>query len=319
MPSTLTVGQRKVLQAIVQYVRRERLRAGEHLPEWLLAKLVGTSRSPVRVVLDYLQAQGVARYDRNKGYFLAVDAADIPASMLEAEHVLEEDPVYLRIARWRFEGKLADSVTEAELARLLGASRAEVHRALMRAQDEGWVERTAGYGWEFAPTVDTLDAYDDLYAVRLALEPACLLSTKFRPVRSELLAIRQEQTAIATGEVSHFTPVELFESNSRFHAIVVGWSGNAVAIGILRRLDRLRRLTEYRQAERPLPRRELALEHCKILEAIELGDTMLAASLLRAHLDGARRKKAIAAAFPAPPARDGKSVSSPVLAQATSA
>lgn len=270
--------------------------ADTHLREWELANLVGTSRSPVRVVLEYLRDAGVARYDRNKGYFLTVDAVDIPSGLLDVEQGTR-DQVYRQIARMRFEGKLADSVTEADLCRLLGAGRSDVHQAMVRARDEGWVDKANGYGWDFMPTIDTLEAYDDLYAVRLALEPACVMSTKFRPVRSELVALRGEQMAIANGDVKNLVAVELFESNSHFHATLVHWSHNTVAIGVLQRLDRLRRLTEYHQAERPLPRRELALEHCRVLDAIEAGDTMLAASLLRAHLDRARQKKAIAAAF----------------------
>lgn len=272
------------------------MQAEAHLREWELANLVGTSRSPVRVVLEYLRDAGVARYDRNKGYFLAVDAVDIPSSLLDVEQG-GKDRVYRQIARMRFEGKLADSVTEADLCRLLCEGRSDVHQAMVRARDEGWVDKATGYGWNFVPTIDTLEAYDDLYAVRLALEPACVMSTKFRPVRTELLALRREQMGIANGDVKHLVAVELFESNSRFHATLVRWSHNTVAIGVLQRLDRLRRLTEYHQAERPLPRRELALEHCRVLDAIEAGDTMLAASLLRSHLDQARQKKAIAAAF----------------------
>lgn len=298
MRINLTAGQRKVLNAVVQYIRREQMRAEDRLSELQLAKLVGTSRSPVRVALELLTEQGVTRYDRNRGYFLAIDACDIPTIVIEDELVSDEDPVYLTIARWRFERKLNDSVTEADLSRLIGVSRAEVHRALTRAQAEGWASRAVGYGWEFVPTVDTLDAYDDLYAVRLALEPSCLLSPKFRPVKSELLAIKEEQQAIASGKAHHLTPVEIFESNSRFHATIVSWSRNTVAIDILRRLDRVRRLTEYHQAGRQLPRRELAQEHLNVLEAVERGDTLLAASLLREHLDGSRRRKAVAEAFP---------------------
>ncbi|MNR65825.1 hypothetical protein D3C85_1890340 [compost metagenome] len=36
-----------------------------------------------------------------------------------------------------------------------------------------------------------------------------------------------------------------------------------------------------------------------MLDAVERGDMLLAASLLREHLDGARRRKAVAEAFPA--------------------
>lgn len=295
-PARLTPGQQKALQAVVQHIRREGMAAGEHLTESSLAQLIGTSRSPVRVVLDYLQSKGVTRYDRNRGYFLALGSDSIPADLLTDAHA-GEDPVYLRLATFRFEGKLPDSVTETEVSRLLDASRAEVHKALLRAQDEGWAEKATGYGWELLPMVDSLEAYDDLYAVRIALEPACVLNPKFRPDKAELAALRREQQELSGRDPATLSPIEVFESNARFHATIAGWSHNQVAIQILRRLDRVRRLAEYRQAARPLPRQVMIHEHCDVLDAIESGDTLTAASLLRAHLDSARRKKVIPTAF----------------------
>lgn len=299
MAPPLTPGQKKVLEAVIQHVRAEGMKAEQHLPEWSLARLLGTSRSPIRVVLDHLKEEGVTRYDRNKGYFLAVDATDIVPGLLTSA-VREEDPVYLQIANGRFEGKWPDAVTEADLVRLTGGTRSEVRKALTRAEDEGWVEKAAGYGWEFLPTVNTLDAYADLYAVRQALEPACVLSPKFRPVRAQLKALLEEQRHIAEHGAADLSPMDLFESNARLHSTICEWSGNVVAIQILRRLDKVRRLAEYRQAVRPLPRQDLAREHCEVLLAIEAGDTLTAASLLRAHIDGARRQKVTSTAFGAP-------------------
>lgn len=284
------------MQAVLQHIRELGLAQESHLAESVLAKQIGTSRSPVRAVLDHLQGLGVTRYDRNRGYFLAVDGASIPLS-LGGDVQSRNERVYLHLANARFEGLVPESATETEVSRLLGVSRPDAHKALLRAEEEGWAQKTAGYGWEFLATVDSVEGYDDLYAVRVALEPACVLSPKFRPNRAELARLRAEQLAIAAADPADLTPVLLFESNARFHATIASWSQNQVAIQILRRLDRVRRLAEYRQATRPLPRDELANEHCEILDAIEAGDTLTAASMLRTHLDGARRKKVIPTAF----------------------
>lgn len=296
-PSNLTLGQQKVLHAVVEHIRSRGLQQDEHLTESNLAQITGTSRSPVRAVLEHLQRLAVVRYDKNRGYFLNMPASALPTGIGEVIQS-RDDQVYLALASARFEGRLPAAATETDLSRLLDVTRSDVHKALRRAEHEGWAEKSAGYGWEFLPTVDSLDTYDDLYAVRVALEPAGVLNPKFKPNRAQLSELRDEQRRIAEADPQTLSPVYLFEANSRFHSTIASWSQNHVAIQILQRLDKARRLTEYRQATRPLPRDALANEHCGILDAIESGDTLTAASLLRIHLDGARRQKVTKGVFP---------------------
>lgn len=296
MTSDLTPSQQKALREIVAYVRRERLAAGTHLPEWTLAKLIGTSRSPVRVALDRLVEAGVMRYDKNRGYSVDASFEELAADLLE-QFNSADDPLYLRLADARFRGAVPESVTEADLTRLLGASRSDVRKVLVRAHSEGWVEKEAGYGWRFLPMIDSLDAYDDMYSLRAAIEPACILSPKFRPVLEELRELRREQRAILDGGHEAMTPIERYESNARLHETIAAWSGNRFALQTLRRLDQMRRLAEYRQARQQLPRRALAQEHIDMLDAIERGDFLEAASLMRRHIEAARTKKAVLEVF----------------------
>ncbi|MEM5433325.1 Transcriptional regulator, GntR family [Cupriavidus taiwanensis] len=296
MSADLTLGQKKAVQAIVAYVRREGLMAGHHLPEWGLAKLIGTSRSPIRVALEHLTQLGVVRYDKHKGYSLVANATDIPIETLD-EVAVADDAVYLRLADAYFGGEVAGSMKEADLIRLLNVTRPELRRALQRAETEGWTEKETGYGWEFTASVNSLEGYEDLYALRIAIEPAGILSPKFRPDLAELDELRKEQLSIVSGLHRTLTPIERFESNANFHATIAKWSGNKLAIQILRRLDKMRRVVEYQQSRRQLPRVELAQEHLAILDAIEGGDFISAASLLRNHLDNSRRKKAVPSAF----------------------
>ncbi|MND23941.1 DNA-binding transcriptional repressor LldR [compost metagenome] len=301
MTLDLTTSQRKALREIINYVRRERIAPGTHLPEWTLAKLIGTSRSPVKVALGCLVDAGLMRYDRNRGYHLEGDVHDLPHAL--KVHLQEvDDPLYLRLAEARFDGLVPDSVTEADLTRLLDASRGEIGKVLSRAQSEGWVEKEVGYGWRFLPMIDSLEAYDDMYSLRLAIEPAGILSPRFSPDMEQLEMLRQEQQAILDGGYQTITSIERFESNARFHETIAQWSGNRFALQTLRRLDQMRRLAEYRQSRHDLPRQALAREHLDILAAIQTGDNLLAASLMRQHIEAARRKKAVSAIFehPAP-------------------
>ncbi len=299
MTTHLTNGQRKALREIINYVRRERLAPGTHLPEWTLAKLIGTSRSPIKVALECLVDVGVMRYDRNRGYHLQSRIDDLPAEVLTL--IGEgDDPLYLRLAEARFDGQVPDSVTEADLTRIFGVTRSELSRTLARVQSEGWAEKEVGYGWRFLPMIDSLEAYDDMYSLRIAIEPAGILNPKFLPDLQELQALRQEQLDILGGGYETMTSIDRFESNARFHETIAKWSGNRFALQTLRRLDQVRRLVEYRQARHELPRQELAREHIAILDAIALGDNLSAASLMRQHIEDARRKKAVSRVFEHP-------------------
>ncbi len=300
MTLDLTTSQRKALREIINYVRRERLPPGTHLPEWTLAKLIGTSRSPVKVALECLVTAGLMRYDRNRGYHLEGDVHNLPDEL--KVHLDEvDDPLYLRLAEARFDGLIPDSVTEADLTRLLDVTRSEIGKVLARAHSEGWVEKEVGYGWRFLPMIDSLEAYDDMYNLRLAIEPAGILSAKFRPDMEQLQALRQEQQAILDGGYRTISTIERFESNARFHETIVLWSGNRFSLQTLRRLDQMRRLAEYRQSRQELPRQELAREHLQILDAIERGDNVTAAALMRQHIEAARNKKAVSTIFEHPP------------------
>ncbi|MBD8604574.1 GntR family transcriptional regulator [Pseudomonas sp. CFBP 8771] len=296
MTQDLTKSQRKALREIISYVRRERLPKGTHLPEWTLAKLIGTSRSPVKVALECLVSAGLMRFDKNRGYHVHGDVDTLPPE-LQVHFQEIDDPLYLRLADARFDRLVADSVTEADLTRLLNVSRSEIGKVLSRAQSEGWVEKEVGYGWRFLPMIDSLEAYEDMYSLRLAIEPAGILNSKFRPDLAQLRLLREEQQAILDGGYLTMTAIERFESNARFHETIAEWSGNRFALQTLRRLDQVRRLAEYRQTQLDLPRQALAVEHLQILDAIEAGDNLGAASYMRQHIEGAWRKKAVSAVF----------------------
>jgi DNA-binding GntR family transcriptional regulator len=294
---TLTTLQTRVLKEIVGYARRENYPVGAHLGETHLAEVIGTSRFPISAALSHLSEIGVVRHDRNRGYFLAVPATDLGDISAELS-TTAEDPLYLEIARARQAGKLPDAVNEADLMRQFDVSRGTLRKALARAQQEGWIERRTGHGWEFLPMIDSPEAYEDSYTLRLAIEPAGILSPKFRPDNPALLACRKQQEFIATKGYASMTPIELFEANSRFHETIAECSGNRFMLQTVRRMDQLRRLVEYMQAERRLPRKTQAEEHLAILDSIASGDFLGAATKMREHLDGARRAKTSMAIFP---------------------
>lgn len=287
----LTPLQLHVAREILAYARRQDLKAGEHVSESLIASKIGTSRSPVNAALRHLVELGVVAHDLNRGFFLRKDAisfGDVARKIAQ----LPDDPMYLKIAEDRLGDRLPETVTEADLMRAYGTSRAAVRKVLSRIQQEGWVEKSIGPGWSFQPMIDSPEAYEESYVYRASIEPAGLLGSAFHANPAELLSLRHQQELIVSGGYQAMTPMELFESNSVFHETLAKWSGNRFILQGVRRTNQLRRLVEYRQAVRKrAQRRDAAEEHLAVLAAISKGDLLQAASLMRAHLETARRVK----------------------------
>ncbi|MFL9912037.1 GntR family transcriptional regulator [Paraburkholderia sp. RL17-337-BIB-A] len=288
--SALTPLQTRVAREILALARREDLAYGDRLAESVLAEKIGTSRTPVNVALHHLVSLGVVYYDVNRGFFMAKPARDM-TDVAEQFFNEPDDPLYLKIAEDRLARRLPDDVTEADLMRQYDVSRSELRRVLSRMQEEGWLERQVGHGWQFMPMIDSVEAYEESYLFRAAIEPTGIMSPTFSVNRLELDDLRRRQRFIAEGGYLTMNSVELFEANSEFHETIAKWSGNRFITQSVRRMNRLRRLVEYRQAKARKPRQGQALEHLAILEAIAQNDLLRAAALLRDHIEGARRAK----------------------------
>lgn len=282
--------QHHVAREIVAMVRREGLRAGDHLREIHIAEQIGTSRSPVQAALRQLAGLGLVQRDANRGFFLTKDASQWSEVALQFSST-PDDPLYLSIAEARQSGAIANEVTEAELMRQFDVARTTLRKVLARISEEGWIEQRVGHGWCFLPMIDSADAYEESYLFRQSIEPTGLLGPSFRFDALELAELRREQQRIVQDGFMSMTAIELFEANSRFHETLAGWSHNRFILQAVRRVNQLRRLVEYRQASQRNPRQTQASEHLEILRAIESHDLIHAAGLMRSHLDGARRGK----------------------------
>lgn len=290
LTAQMTPLQQRTVRELVLHIRQERYPAGHHLKASFLAEQLGVSRSPVNAALAHLAELGVLEHDRNRGFFLRCPADELDSTLVALVGG-SEDPLYQRIVDLRLARQLPDKVLESDLMRLLDTSRANLGRVLSRIQEEGWIERRAGQGWEFLSLIDSRQAYEESYYYRLALEPAALLSPDFRADPAELAECLRQQEFIAESGYLSMTPFELFEANSHFHETLALWSHNRFIHQSLVRLDQLRRLVEYRQAARRSPRREQALEHIAILQCIAGGELVEAAALMRRHLNQALRAK----------------------------
>src|ERR1700759_3197083 len=231
---------------ILEMVQTGQTPAGSHLREGVIADEFQVSRSPVREALQELAQLGVVSHHPNRGSF--VSAASRTALERARKRLTQDDDglVYREIAARRLDGKLAEMFSEADLGRQFGLSRAEVGRVVDRMAQEGWIERRPGYGWAFVPILTTVASFDLSYRFRRTIEPAALLEPTFSPDREAFSRCRVEQRALLAGKFEGTAAVGLFRFESRFHEMLAKCSGNPLFYDAIQRVNRLRRLLEYR-------------------------------------------------------------------------
>jgi DNA-binding GntR family transcriptional regulator len=276
---------------ILDHIRIHELPRGQHLPSQALADAFKVSRAPVTSAFKFLEDMGVVRFERNRGYFLATDAKDLSALKLLVNEEDDEDEPYFEIAEDRLCGKLPAQVTENELMRLYGLPRGRVVKTLNRIAQEGWIERLPGHGWEFRPSLTSRASYEAGYRFRATIESAAVLEPTFKVDPEAFRQAREQQHALLQGGLLRLSRAQLFKINSELHETIVACSGNEFFLDAIQRVNRLRRLIEYRVT---LDRSRLTgqcHEHLKILDLLEAGDFQTAATFLRRHIEGARSVK----------------------------
>lgn len=275
----------RIARQIAEYIRAEDLLEGDHLAAQALADRFRVSRAPVTAALKALAAAGVVAARPNRGFFVK------RAPAAEPDAAVDEDPLYSAIVEARLAGDLLRRTSENEMMRRFGATRARLQRVLAQIAEEGWVERLPGHGWLFRVTLDSADAYAQAYRFRTTIETEALLQPGYLPVPAELERLRSEQKALLSGDRNRLPRTRLFEINSGFHETLVAWSGNRFFLDALRRVNRLRRLIEYRATADRSRLEQQCREHLALLDLIEGGDMLLAADFVRRHIGQALEQK----------------------------
>lgn len=287
---------RSLADRIIRHIRTSDMAEGAHLTEAGLQDILGTSRQPIRSALGILADQGILQKVPNKGFFLC-DPGLAQAGAAPPADETSDEAIYLKIADERLSKRLADRVSENDLMRRYGISRLALRRVLTRISSEGWIERNEGRGWTFAALINSVEAYRECYELRQVIETHGLRSPAFRLDRNVLADLRRRQTMVAEGGWQKLSQMELFETNSEFHEGLAELSGNRFLLSSVQKLNQLRRLVEYRQTLNTDQVRGQNAEHMGILDALDAGDTGLAADLMFAHLGKAKDRKARAEMF----------------------
>jgi len=269
---------------IVEHARLSDLAAGSHLREAELARRFRVSRSPVRAALRLLASLHIVEHEPNQGVFLARDGRDLDPDLLDDPDVPDQE-LYRRIVHDRLSGTLPDTVSAAGMGERYDAGRSVLARLLNRMAVEGLIERLPGHRWRFSPALTSPEVYDASYRFRMIVEPAAFLEPSFLTDRAEFDELKAAHLRLVGGEVARVSYSYLYQLDAAFHEAVGRWSRNEFVLRAIQQHNRLRRLTEYEYyADRD---RMLAScrEHLAILEAVEAGQSVTAAELMRQHID----------------------------------
>jgi DNA-binding GntR family transcriptional regulator len=272
---------------ILDHIRANDLPRGQHLPSQALADACRVSRAPINSAFKFLQNLGVVRFESNRGYFLAADAKELAALTLLASEEGDEDDAYFEIAEDRLSGKLPAQVTESELMRLYRLPRGRLVKILSKIAQEGWIERLPGHGWEFRPTLTDRKSYEAGYRFRATIESAAVLEPSFRIDRDAFREAREQQQALLDADLQKLSRAQLFKINTELHETIVACSGNEFFLDALKRVNRLRRLIEYRVTVDRSRLNRQCREHLKLLDLLEAGNFAEASTFLRQHIQGA--------------------------------
>ena len=283
----------RIARDLLNAIRSGEIRVGEHLSAQRIADRFEVSRSPVREALQALADEGLLEQQQNRGYFVSsLPLADPESARDEdAEYAFEAPNDYQRIAEDWLANRLPGEVTEQMLRSRYDLTKAQLSDILVRAAREGWAERKQGYGWRFLPVAKTAEAFAQIYRFRQTIEPAAMLEPGYRIDREVLLEQRRIQERMLEHDIERLPGERLLENGAMFHEELIRFSGNPFFHQALVRVNRMRRLMEYRTQ---IDRRRLYVqcsEHIEIIKTLEAGQVVDASFLMRRHLGGALSTK----------------------------
>jgi DNA-binding GntR family transcriptional regulator len=184
-------------------------------------------------------------------------------------------------------GRLAAGVRVSQegLAERYAVSRVPVRDALRILHAEGLVSADPRFGTTVAP-LSSRDL-DELYEMRVALEPAASRLATAHLREEDLEAMRAQLEAMRANEQSS---AAWFDAHAAFHRLLNERSGRPRMCALV---DSLRAQTErYVRAYQELdwPDAELNADHERILRAAEEGDADVVADVVREHLQVVRER-----------------------------
>jgi DNA-binding GntR family transcriptional regulator len=238
-----------------------------------------------------LAAQGVLEQKENRGFFVK-SGIEIPAATVDLADHSDAPEKYYRFAEDWLRNVIPSEVTEQFLRDRYELTKAQVIELLMRAANEGWVERKDGYGWRLIAVAKTPEALAQIYRFRAIIEPAALLEPNFHIDRGVFAEQRRIMQGLLDGGVERWPAARLLASGAEFHEEIAKMSGNPFFFQALLRVNRLRRLIDYRTL---IDRERFyiqARDHLRMLDLLERGENLECSHFMKQHLSEAIARKA---------------------------
>lgn len=278
----------KISHRIIREIAEGHYNSGDRLTTQSIADKYGVSRTPVRTALGMLADQGVLDQIPNRGFSVS---ATIPEGALTSTEQDELTREYQQLAEDWIRDRIPEDMTEFALRDRYGWTKVRTQELLARAQREGWAERKEGYGWRFLPVAKTPEAFDQIYRFRIAIEPVALLEPTFRVDHAKLTELKEVQQRLVHTDPDTMPNETILQHGADFHETIVGMSGNPFFLISLERVNRMRRLMEYRaRVDRSRLVNECG-EHLEIIKLLEEERVIEASTRLRRHLEDARDRK----------------------------
>lgn len=181
-------------------------------------------------------------------------------------------------------------ITVDTLVRELNVSHTPIREALGRLEGEGLVLRAHLVGYRAAPQVSR-DRFDELYELRLMLEPEAAAKAAARMDEAALKALDQLAGVMATnndGEDERLRYSDFARQDAEFHDKILEIAGNGLMRDVLRMQHthfHIFRLMYHR-----LVTVEALDEHEALLDALRRGDPQLARDAMRVHIQNSRTR-----------------------------
>jgi DNA-binding GntR family transcriptional regulator len=171
------------------------------------------------------------------------------------------------------------------LANSLGVSRTPVRESLARLEVEGLLVKRPMAGYSVSPPLDRR-GLEELFEVRLLLEPAAAMLAAVKITSSQLADIHPQLVPAAPTTVSGYDDYRAFvAADALFHDQVAVASGNSRLRESIRRL--YAHLHTYRLwAQRAATTIESMTEHARVARTLAEHDAAGAEQAMRDHLEG---------------------------------
>lgn len=267
---------------------------GTVLLEGPIAALFGSSRSPVKQALATLEAEGLVRRFEGRGV-LAGNGAPPLRLKITGEMLELEAPKNAKAFAWQsyyydFEETVvlravfgSCRINELALARHYKVGRTVAGDILNHAAKNGIVISDEKSRWWINPLDER--RFQDLYEIRLLLEPAALRTAMAR-IPSDTLSEMRGRLTQASAKFPLVEPAELDRLEEDLHVNLLQYSSNS---DILETLVRTRGILVagkhiQRAVRGRLPIDAFMDEHLEIMDAIDAGNAAAAQSALGEHL-----------------------------------